>query len=101
MGVKGVGATEVADGDFFSNAAVDRFLPGGNKSFCFSTIRTTKKVLKTGSFSGDFRDANGSKKSFEGLTGMDLYNKMVAFEPSEIQEYITSYTESDVGEIMT
>ncbi len=42
-------------------------------------MKIAKELLTYGKISGDFIDANGSKQSFEGLSGIELDNKLVEF----------------------
>jgi hypothetical protein len=64
-------------------------------------MKTAKDLLADGRLSGGFTDANGSKQSFEELTGMALDFKMVEFEQSKVQEYINSYKGNDLNSIIS
>ncbi len=96
-----VGGTAISDGDLFTSAATDKFLQGGNKFLFSHNMKNAKDLLADGKLSGGFTDANGSKQSFEGLTGMALDFKMVEFEQSKVQEYINSYKGNDLNSIIS
>ena len=100
-GLRAVGGTEIPDGGVFSSSSVDKFLQGGNKFLFSHNMKNAKDLLSDGKLSGGFTDANGSKQSFEGLTGMALDNKMVEFEQSKVQEYIGSYKGNDLNSIIS
>jgi hypothetical protein len=100
-GLRAVGGTEIPDGGVFSSSAVDNFLQGGNKFLFSHNMKNAKDLLADGKLSGGFTDANGSKQSFEGLTGMALDNKMVEFEQSKVQDYINGYKGNNLNSIIS
>lgn len=82
-GLNAVGATGVPN-LWVIKDNTEAFLKGGN-TFLFShNMKNAKDLLADGKLSGGFTDANGTKQSFQGLTGMALDNKMVEFEQSKV-----------------
>ena len=100
-GFRAVGGTELPDFGTFSSSAVDKFLQGGNKFLFSHNMKNAKDLLADGKMTGEFIDANGKKQSFNGLTGIDLDNKIVEFEQSKVQVYINSYKGNDLNEIIS
>ncbi len=98
-GLNAVGATETPN-LWIIKDNTEAFLKGGNKFLFSHNIKNAKDLLADGKLSGGFTDANGSKQSFEGLTGMSLDFKMVEFEQSKVQEYINSYKGNDLNSII-
>ena len=85
----------------FMHDNTEAFLRGGNEFLFGHNIKNAKGLLANGKLSGGFTDANGVAQSFEGLTGIDLDNKLVEFEQSKVQEYINNYKGNDLKEIMS
>ena len=99
-GIFAVGATESINLNVIKDNT-ESFLKAGNKFLFSHNMKNAKDLLADGKLSGGFTDANGKKQSFEGLTGIDLDNKMVEFEQSKVQDFISSYKGNDINAIIT
>jgi hypothetical protein len=97
-GLNAVGATELPNAWVIKDNT-ESFLKGGNKFLFPYNMKNAKDLIIDGKLSGNFIDANGIEQSFEGLTGIELDNKLVEFEQSKIQEYINNYQGNDFNSI--
>lgn len=91
---KAVGA---ADGVniWYLDGVAEKFLHAGNAYLFDFNMTNAKASIETGKLTGSFVNANGSKFSFNGLTGKSLDYAMVHYEQTKVQDFISQYQKSN------